>query len=203
MSSSRLKFDDCTYKHILRESVAPGDYAVSMPRVDCQNCYFPSPDVRIDHYGAGTCKELIDVDSELMGITRRATSCPMGKYLPKPGEFCEMKLGKDCMGMTAEETRLSNPPCTLRGTGWNRWEWLCQDPQDKVLIPFDYMVNNRLLAKDNHRPCVQDPQDQRRSLPPPSNDSFEPHYAPKEKLHPSFDEIPGPTWANCGKMPYL
>ena len=24
----------------------------------------------------------------------------------------------------SEDTRLSNPPCNLRGTGWNRWEWL-------------------------------------------------------------------------------
>lgn len=203
MSFSRLNYDDCTYKHILRESVAPGDYAVSMPRVDCQNCYFPSPDVRIDHYGAGKCKELIDVDSELMGITRKSTNCPTGKYLPKPGEFCEMKLGQDCMGMTGEDTRLSNPPCTLRGTGWNRFEWLCQDPQSKVHIPFDYMINNRLLSKDNHRPCVQDPIDQQSSLPPSSNESFVPGYVPKAKTEYSFDDIPGPTWASCGKIPLM
>lgn len=203
MSFSRLNYDDCTYTHILRESVAPGDYSISTPRVDCGNCYFPSPDVRIDHYGAGKCKELIDVDSELMGITRKGTNCPTGKYLPKPNEFCEMKLGKDCMGMTAEETRLSNPPCTLRGTGWNRWEWLCQDPQDKVLIPFDYMINNRLLSKDNHRPCVQDPIDQRGSLPPKANNMFNPGYIPRNKTKESFDDIPGPTWANCAKIPMM
>lgn len=203
MSFSRLNYDDCTYKHILRESVAPGDYQIAMPRVDCKNCYFPSPNIRIDHYGAGKCKNLIDVDSELMGITRRGTNCPTGKYLPKPGDHCEMKLGVDCMEMTSEETRLSNPPCTLRGTGWNRWEWLCQNPQDKVLIPFDYMVNNRLLAKDNHRPCVQDPIDQSSSLPPSSNDEYEPGYVPAPREGPSFDAIPGPTWATCSKIPQL
>ena len=58
---------------------------------------------------------------------------------------------------TAEEIRTSNPPCNLRGTGWNRWEWLCMDPQERVLMPFDNMVSNRIIVKDNHRPCVPNP----------------------------------------------
>uniref|UniRef100_A0A6C0BGP4 Uncharacterized protein n=1 Tax=viral metagenome TaxID=1070528 RepID=A0A6C0BGP4_9ZZZZ len=203
MSFARLNYDDCTYKHILRESVGPGDYMIGMPRVDCKNCYFPSPNIRIDHSGAGKCKELIDVDSELMGITRRATNCPLNKFLPSPSDFCEAKLGEDCMEMTAEDTRLSNPPCTLRGTGWNRWEWLCINPQEKVLIPFDYMINNRLLSKDNHRPCVQDPIDQNDALPPKGNNQFTPRYTPQEKNEEAFDDIPGPTWTNCTKIPYM
>lgn len=203
MSFARLNYDDCTYKHILRESVGPGDYMVGMPRVDCKNCFFPSPNVRIDHYGAGKCKELIDVDSELMGITRRATNCPLNKFLPSPSNHCETQLGQDCYEMTAEDTRLSNPPCTLRGTGWNRWEWLCKNPQEKVLIPFDYMINNRLLAKDNHRPCVQDPVDQSFALPPEGNADFVPRYTPNPKTENAFDDIPGPTWANCAKIPFM
>lgn len=199
MSFSRLNYDDCTYTHTLRESVGPGEYYIATPKVDCESCYFPSPDVRIDHNGAGKCKSLIDVDSELMGITRKASNCPFDKFLPRKEE-CEMKLGKDCMGLTTEETRLSNPPCTLRGTGWNRWEWLCQNPQDKVFIPFDYNINERLVAKDNHRPCVQDPLNQNESLPPIENNQFNPGYRPTCKPKPEF--ITGPTWAQCGNIPY-
>ena len=197
MSFSRLNYDDCTYKHVLRESVSPGDYMTSTPRVDCSNCYFPSPDVRLNHYGAGKCKDLIDVDSELMGITRKASNCPMGKFLPQGEELCVMELGKDCMGLTIEETRLSNPPCTLRGTGWNRFEWLCKNPQDNIFIPFDYHINERLVAKDNHRPCIKDPIDQTYALPPSINDEFVPGYKPIPKTQPAFDDIPGPTWATC------
>ena len=58
--------------------------------------------------------------------------------------------------MFQEDTRLSNPPCTLRGTGWNRWEWLCQDPQEE-LRPFDFNISNRIAAKDAHRPCIPIP----------------------------------------------
>ena len=72
--------------------------------------------------------------------------------------------GDDCY-FTVEDTRLSNPACNLRGTGWNRWEWLCLNPQERVLMPFDHNINNRLVAKDNHRPCIPKPIDVNHSLP--------------------------------------
>ena len=74
----------------------------------------------------------------------------------------------DC-GMFTEDCRLSNPPSTLRGTGWNRWEWLCKDPQDRVIEPFDFQINTKILSKDNHRPCVPRPVDQKLAFPRPNN----------------------------------
>ena len=56
-----------------------------------------------------------------------------------------------------EDTRLSNPPCNLRGTGWNRFMPLCLDPQKNILFPGDYQIPTRLIFKDNHRPCVPTP----------------------------------------------
>jgi hypothetical protein len=65
----------------------------------------------------------------------------------------------------AEDSRLSDPACNLRGTGFDRWEWLCLNPQEKALVPFDYNISNRIVVKDNHRPCVPNPIDQRLPLP--------------------------------------
>ena len=80
-----------------------------------------------------------------------------------------MSTFKDCDIPSRENTRLSNPPATLRGTGWNRWEWLCENPQKRSLVPFDYNINNRLVTKDNHRPLVPNPIDQSVFLPPQNN----------------------------------
>ena len=71
---------------------------------------------------------------------------------------------------TVENTRLSNPSCNLRGTGFNRWEWLCNNPQERVLIPFDVNVSNRLVVKDNHRPVIPTLIDQTSILPTPNNE---------------------------------
>lgn len=138
---------------------------------------------------------LIDVDSELLGLNRPLTKDPSGKYIPccsgaacvgglpcgggvntectncqqnlkrgqRPGDQ-NLKHFKDCF-FPAEYTRLSNAPCTLRGTGWNRWEWLCIDPQERVEIPFDWNISARTLSKDNHRPCVPTPIDQAPTMP--------------------------------------
>ena len=37
---------------------------------------------------------------------------------------------------------------------------------------FDFNINNRLIVKDNHRPCVPRPIDQSPALPPPENDKL-------------------------------
>ena len=107
-----------------------------------------------------------------MGITRKISNDPNMYFKPKcidsvcnSGEVCgqgvigkcgDQKDGervgdedlhhwKDCQ-IPAEDTRLSNPSCNLRGTGWNRWEWLCLNPQEKVEVPFDYNISNRIIV---------------------------------------------------------
>lgn len=167
MNFTRLNYDTCTYKTNLRSSIGPGDYLLSTPTIECHNCFPYDPRYTPKGTGVALCqnKPLVDVDSELMGITRKASSCPDDKYIPQPTPFCETNKLRDCRAMPLEDTRLSNPPCTLRSTGWNRWEWLCQDPQSKAMVPFDYNVNYRLIVKDNHRPCIPVPVSQVPTLP--------------------------------------
>jgi hypothetical protein len=62
----------------------------------------------------------------------------------------------DCYFPT-EDTRLSNPVQNLRGTGINRFESLCIDPQKNIMFPGDYQIPSRLIFKDNHRPCIPTP----------------------------------------------
>lgn len=59
----------------------------------------------------------------------------------------------DCYFGT-EDTRLSNPPSTLRGTGVNRFIPLCLNPQAKLFFPGEQHIPTRLVFRDNHRPCI-------------------------------------------------
>ena len=194
MSFNRLHYDNCSYEQTLLESEGPGSYKLLTPHNVDQLCMADDPYIRAQYMGAkhvpGT--PLIDVDSELMNITRPASQCPTEKYIPHqsgtgmcsapnshsmgpstdtipPLNHEGFKNGNhmnfsNCFKPT-ESTRLSNPPCTLRGTGWNRWEWLCQNPQDRVEVPFDHMIDSVLMAKDNHRPLLPKPMDQTAALP--------------------------------------
>lgn len=168
MSATSLQQDSCTYQEKIRRSTGPGTYMINTPANDCYPCaqdVSGDPYLRFQHWGPNTCAPGFAVDdgSELLGLNYKSSKCSTDAYTP--GKYpasgkCVVpganKPARECAPPT-EDTRLSNPPCTLRGTGWNRWEWLCWNPQDRAIVPFEYNVNYRLLAKDNHVPCIPDP----------------------------------------------
>ena len=187
MSSNRLNYDTCQYKQVINESVAPGHYMLNTPSISCEPCFPISPYTRIQNYGArmNTTSHLIDIDSELLNLTKQDSKCISNKWKAECPE-CKSNTGYPCgQGVTngkrctntelpklkdcelhTEETRISNPPHTLRETGINRWEWLCLDPQERIEIPFEWNVSNRIIVKDNHRPVIPMPLSMQPSLPP-------------------------------------
>lgn len=165
MSFTRLPFDTCAYKHSLLESIGSCDYMLDR-NAPCKPCFVPDPSINVQRNGAALCPNLIDVDSELLGLTRKASHCPSKQYLPSDKAYCGAVPSDECNDLRAEHCRISNPSCTLRCTGWNRFEYLCKNPQDKVEIPFEWNINNRLVVKDAHRPCKPKPISQTLALPP-------------------------------------
>lgn len=194
MSFTNLSYDDGAYIKYLSQTTGPGEYALGEPQIACDSCFPYAPTVRLQRSGdsINTNMGLIDVDSELLNITRKKSKDPNMLYKPScpntacsSGEPCgqgvvgkctglkqglrygddKLKNYKDCF-FAREDTRLSNPSCNLRSTGWNRWEWLCQDPQERVEIPFDWNIDSKLMFKDNHRPCIPNPISSTPSLPP-------------------------------------
>jgi len=204
MSFTKLAYDDDTYITSLNESIGPGMYNLQRPRVCEQECTFYPPGVILDRFNDGMCeKELIDVDSELLGINRRGSRCPARKYMPSEQPFCKAKQStKECTFLAAEPTLISNPKATNKETTMNRWQWLCKNPQEKALIPFDWNIDNRLLVKINHRPCIKQPMDQSALLPPKCNEyvryDWSSKYANMKSLH-----IPSTQLAYCENIPKL
>ena len=202
MSFNRQNYDEGAYLHALKQSAGPADYMLNMPRNDCASCFFTSPYVRINTIGGNVCTDSpIDVDSELLGLNRKNSRCPTQKYIPTANEYCVTKGLKDCDGLGSQDSRLTNPPCTLRGTGWNRWEALCQNPQDHAIVPFPTVLNNRLIVKDNHRPHISQPIDQSSALPTPIETQPEcavpitPHCSRNGRQpYPARTDIPSTTW---------
>jgi len=185
MSFTNLKYDTETYRHDLRESTGTLKYNINTPQ-QCEECYLNDPNLRIQRAGNSidVTTPMIDIDSELLGLNRKASKNPEDFYLPEKDTYKNnTKINfDDCNMPKVESTRLSNPAENLRGTGWNRWEWLCHDPQSKLELPFSWNTNTNLLAKDNHRPRVPKPSDSD-ILPPNKGDII---IDPVTK----FDEVP-------------
>jgi hypothetical protein len=194
MASCRNSLDVCSYKYQLAQEIGPGLYQLTRPDNQVVPVLPRDPRFIAQTLGVSISKNtsLIDIDSELIGISRNLTRCPDRKYMPDGNASfqCGAQTGrvrngcqpfdKVCVdntevlkfadnGLYSEDTKLSNPPCTLRGTGWNRWANLPMDPQERVLHEFDFEINTKLLSKDNHRPCLPNPLDQYNAYPRPSN----------------------------------
>ena len=203
MSFSQLKYDDDTYVHRLKESIGPGDYMLNMPTNNCDGCYYFAPGLAMTR--AVSCKNPIDVDSELLNITRKASDCPSKKYIPGVKPFCQPQLPlKECHFLTPESTLISNPKCTNHERTANRWEWLCKNPQDKALVPFDYAINNRLVVKDSWRPCLPNPVNQYGVYPPECNKNIEYDWSSKYLENPGEQNpIITNQLATCKNIPLL
>lgn len=169
-SDTRLSQDSCSYTEKLKRTIGPGLYTLNAPYNDCSDCKnLPDdPALRFQSYGPNTCmmKSAVDDSSELLGINYKMSKCNASEYVPgkyKSSSGCIVNGITDprqCMA-PREDTRISNPASTLKGTGINRWEWLCNDPQERAIEEFDRVpVNYRMVAKDNHVPILETPQDQ-------------------------------------------
>lgn len=159
MSLTSLGYDACNYRQTLRETMGPGMYFLGTPIPLRDACDGPD--------GLRT-----DAGSELLGLPRRQSRCSDDKYggggsgalhcsAPSP-------LAQRDRHIASEDTRVSNPPSTLRGNGINRWTPLCEQPQAHAIEPFSHVpYNDKRGAKDGHTPCDISPLDEAGILPPP------------------------------------
>jgi hypothetical protein len=201
-SWERTKFDDGEYQHYIKESTGALMYQLDPNRYyNCQECRPEQP----GYIGTGVSiskkNTLVDVESDLKNITRRQTRDPKGKYLPcKKLDTKSLKNLPSCNILT-DETRMTNPACNLRGTGTSQHVFyeLCQNPQDLAAIehPGRILINDKQLAKDNHRPLLPKPLKQsglpvgkRIEMPkccPGSGSQLECVYT--DPLSPNYDNI--------------
>jgi hypothetical protein len=204
-NESRLRYDLNSYKEGLKRSMYPGIYQLDTPYNDCSDCGILIPDdpfMRYQGYGQNTCtmKNAVDDLNELNGLNYKNSKCNDDGY--KPNSYmstgCKTKYTNDprkC-AVPTESCRLSNPPCTLKETGINRYDFLCWDPQEKALLPFIRGgINYRMVAKDNHVPLVEKPQDQ--SIFDPVNKRNEKFLDKWQALHQNQTEYsPGYPYGN-------
>lgn len=169
---NRRTYDGCKTGDDLRVSTGPGRYQLNAPPQYCNACFAPEPTVRQQKWGATLNNGYIktDVESDLLNLNRPTTKMTCNQYDPTKNAMNTTQSSsepvKEC-SFPQTHTRLVDPPCTGRATGWNRWEWLCDNPQETVMIPFDNQVTTRLQKRDQFRPCIPKPISDDALLPAP------------------------------------
>jgi hypothetical protein len=133
-------------------STGPGRYGLGAPYRYGNAAFVAAPTVLNQRWGAAhdMTSTKTDVESELRNLGRPTTRAVCGQ---ETGPADSPTVRHTLTPMPEVEfprtyERLVDPPCTMRGSGVNRWEWLCQNPQENVLIPFEHQVTTQRAARD-------------------------------------------------------
>ena len=127
-------------------------YMLNQPAINCPTTFPVQPTTRIQ-YSGDSWKEgkwRTDVETDLKGINRfgNRVRCDEKLYNPDTNKFNSIPLEHAQDGsFPLNFNRLHNPPCTLRTTGWNRWQPLFHDPQATFEQPFDFFIPSRDVDK--------------------------------------------------------
>jgi hypothetical protein len=139
-------------------TTAAGRYQLGVPNAYGNAAFVPDATIRMQKWGAAhdMSSTKTDVESDLWNISRPTTKSACGQYDPAQEAARHLTPMPEAAFPRVYE-RLVDPPCTLRGTGWNRWEWLCQNPQEMAIRPFENLVNTQQYQKDSYLPQIAKP----------------------------------------------
>jgi hypothetical protein len=162
MTSTRSKYDNFHQQDDMRITSYSVRYQLEKPEHNCPSSFPAEPSIRLQYSGAswpqGQWKT--DVESDLKNINRLSTRVKNNSIHYNPDRnsinVAPMENASDLtLGVTYQ--RLYNPPCTLRATGWNRWDSLHHNPQDNFETPFDFFIPSRTQSKDAwvKQPCYK------------------------------------------------
>lgn len=147
---TRNRFDIPAMIECNEITTGPGRYRLGVPNAFGFAAYIPDPTIRIQKWGAShdMSSTKTDVESDLWNLNRPLTRTACGNYTPSQNTHVLTPMPEMEFPMT--HTRLVDPPCTLRASGWNRWEWLGEDPQQNIMMPFEWGIDSRHAAKDGY-----------------------------------------------------
>ena len=158
MSFTRFHDDPCRIKKQLQESTGAGRYILNKPGWGENPCFMDDPYIRMQQWGANLQTNTINLESDLMGLTRKLTKdCDTNNYSKSAVKTQPIQY-PSCNPFT-EQSRATNPAWWYRDLEQNNFEYPPLNPQVNVCIPFQSNLNTRILEKDYFTPkrdCVLD-----------------------------------------------
>lgn len=150
---TRPRYDDFHQADDMRISTYSLRYLLNKPNHNCPSDFPVEATTRIQLSGGGWVGGMwkTDVESDLRGLGRpdSKTPCIDKLYNPENNPTLQRSYenGSD-MSFGNQANRLLNPPCTLRATGWNRFDPLPNQPQVVFEQPFDFFIPARSIDKE-------------------------------------------------------
>lgn len=156
MSFTRFHDDPCRVKKQLQEMTGPGRYMINQPGWGDKPCYMEDPYMRVQQWGGNLRTNTINLESDLMGLTRTLTKdCEENNY--KKEAVKSEQISYPTCGSFTDQSRVTDPAWWYRDLEQVNWAILPLNPQENTCKPFQNNLNTRLLEKDYFvatAPCV-------------------------------------------------
>ncbi len=158
---SRTRYDGCAYPGDLTTSTGTYSYVMNPDRIhNCGGC-LTTFGPRSGLNGAGVsnvtgdviaaAQQNIDIDTIMSNRNVPLSKCKKGKVNPVNLNDIKIQNLPICNDyLDSQHTKMSDPAMFYRGAPLNRFYDLNKDPQANIF--YDFAVNTRLEAKDNHFP---------------------------------------------------
>ena len=162
MSFTRFNYDPCRTKKLLEESTGPGRYMLNKPGWGNKPCFFDDPQIRMQEWGTNLRRvpggAPIDINSDLLGITRPLTKDCTKKEFPFSGVvFSAKKEYPTCGQEFTSQSRATHPSFLYRDLEQSNRYPLFLNPQENVCMPFQNNLNTQLLERDSFTPKIPCP----------------------------------------------
>ena len=156
MACSRYNNDSNRIEKRNAISTFAGRYALDVPGPGASMAFNADPHIRVSHWGANFCNNMMDVNSDLRGLTRR-----LNRDLPELNSHKAHAVSVSSFGSSygetnyvTDESRATHPAWTYREIEQNRWEQPILNPLDQLEKPFHHNLNTRILEKDYFKSSV-------------------------------------------------
>lgn len=148
MAFTNIKYDKCRLEKANQISTETGRYNLAVPGPGNNVCFEEDPYIRLQKYGANLRTNTINLESDLMGLTRSLNrDCnKLNNYVYKSTNSSKINY-PSCNPFT-QQSRVTHPAWIYKDLEQVNWGILPLNPQENVCFPFQNNLSTRILEKD-------------------------------------------------------
>lgn len=150
MAFTRFKYDDCRTEDRIKQSSGPMRYILSVPGPGSNTNLISDPYIRLQKYGANIRNNPVDVNSDLLGLTRNLTldCCDYKKYQVKSKPMFAQNYNYSLTNQPRESQTLYE----VKEKQHDNFDYLFWNPEvhANLMIPFENNLSSRIVEKDKY-----------------------------------------------------
>ncbi len=128
-------------------------YMLNVPGNGTRPDYIVDPHIRMQKFGANISSNIVDINSELLGINKQLNRDELVKNTRDPNfnaTYRKISYPQYNKSIT-DQPRTTNPAWQIRGLDKTNWDYPLFNPQTHTEMSFTNNINSRQNGKDEFR----------------------------------------------------